>query len=61
MMMVESADYANAKTELEAGIAVVRKALGVLRDKAKGGNLCPAEAGGGSSSAAGGDQQGIHP
>merc|ERR1719245_1252976 len=30
--MEQSADYAKAKTELEAGIAGVRKALGVLRD-----------------------------
>jgi len=30
--MEESADYAKAKTELEAGIAGVTKALGVLRD-----------------------------
>merc|ERR1719328_533521 len=30
--MEERADYAKAKTELEAGIAGVRKALGVLRD-----------------------------
>merc|ERR1740123_650282 len=32
MRMEESADYAKAKTELEAGIAGVRKALGVLRE-----------------------------
>jgi len=32
MRMEERADYAKAKTELEAGIAGVRKALGVLRD-----------------------------
>merc|ERR1719461_1792862 len=30
--MEQSANYAKAKTELEAGIAGVRKALGVLRD-----------------------------
>merc|ERR1719415_339951 len=32
LRMEESTDYAKAKTELEAGIAGVRKALGVLRD-----------------------------
>ena len=53
--MGKSTGYAKAKTNIEAGIAVVRKASGVFRDKPKGGDLCPAEAGGGSSSSSGGE------